>query len=110
VCEIFFCYFLGNPGVTFAKSVDWNLRQPPLLNQNVLDRYQNIFCEDSLCDATGICLFCYVIGITPRQQNNSYFCIFKYARAVKQKAWNEAEYRERDLGETLPRTVGFFLS
>ena len=31
-----------------------------------------------------------------RLQNNSYFCVFKYARAVKQKVWNEAENRERD--------------
>ena len=35
-----------------------------------------------------------------------FLCIlFKYARAVKQKVWNEAENRERDWGETL-----FFLS
>ena len=27
--------------------------------------------------------------------------VFKYARAVKQKVWNEAENRERDRGETL---------
>ena len=27
--------------------------------------------------------------------------VFKYARAVKQKVWNEAENRERDWGETL---------
>ena len=38
-------------------------------------------------------------------QNSPYFCVFKYARAVKQKVWNEAENRERDWGETL-----FFLS
>ena len=32
----------------------------------------------------------------------------KYARAVKQKVWNEAENRERDWGETLKiRTVRF---
>ena len=31
-----------------------------------------------------------------RLQNNSYFCVFKYARAVKQKVWNEAENREQD--------------
>ena len=36
-----------------------------------------------------------------RLQNNPYFCVFKYARAVKQKVWNEAENRERDWGETL---------
>ena len=31
------------------------------------------------------------------------FAKFKYARAVKQKLWNEAENRERDWGETLKR-------
>ena len=31
-----------------------------------------------------------------RLQNSPYFCVFKYARAVKQKVWNEAEDRERD--------------
>ena len=35
-----------------------------------------------------------------RLQNSSYFCVFKYARAVKQKVWNKAENRERDWGET----------
>ena len=29
-------------------------------------------------------------------QNSSYFCVFKYARAVKQKVWNETEKREWD--------------
>ena len=41
-------------------------------------------------------------------QNSPYFCVFKYARAVKQKVWNEAENRERDWGETLK--IGFFFS
>ena len=36
-----------------------------------------------------------------RLQHSPYFCVFKYARAVKQKVWNEAENRERDWGETL---------
>ena len=31
-----------------------------------------------------------------RLQNNPYFCVFKYAQAVKQKVWNEAENREGD--------------
>ena len=31
-----------------------------------------------------------------RLQNSPYFCVFKYARAVKQKVWNKAENRERD--------------
>ena len=48
-----------------------------------------------------------VLSVQPqsRLQNSPYFCVFKYARAVKQKVWNEAENRERDWGETL-----FFLS
>ena len=33
-----------------------------------------------------------------RLQNGLYFCVFEYARVVKQKVWNEAENRERDLG------------
>ena len=43
-----------------------------------------------------------VLSVQPqsRLQNSPYFCVFKYARAVKQKAWNEAENRERDWGET----------
>ena len=41
-----------------------------------------------------------------RLQNSPYFCVLKYARAVKQKVWNEAENRERDWGDTLKiRTV-----
>ena len=36
-----------------------------------------------------------------RLQNSPYFCVFKYARAVKQKVWNEAENRGRDWRETL---------
>ena len=36
-----------------------------------------------------------------RLQNSLYFCVFKYAQAVKQKVWNEAENRERDWGEVL---------
>ena len=34
-----------------------------------------------------------------RLQNSPYFCVFKYARAVKQKVLNEAENREREWGE-----------
>ena len=36
------------------------------------------------------------LGKKTRLQNSPYFCVFKYARAVKQKVWNEAENRERD--------------
>ena len=41
-----------------------------------------------------------------RLQNSPYFCVFKYARAVKQKVWNEAENRERDWGEKLKILYG----
>ena len=34
--------------------------------------------------------------LCPRLQNIPYSCVFKYARAAKQKVWNEAENRERD--------------
>ena len=43
-----------------------------------------------------------------RLQNSPYFCIFKYARAVKQKVWNDAENRDWDWVETLK--CFFFLS
>ena len=44
-----------------------------------------------------------------RLQNSPYFCVFKYARVVKQKVWNEAENRERDLGRDA-KNMFFFLS
>ena len=42
-----------------------------------------------------------IFQVKRRLQNSPYFCVFKYARAVKQKVWNEAENREQDWGETL---------
>ena len=49
-----------------------------------------------------VCIFaCVMSSEYTRLQNSPYFCVFKYARAVKQKVWNEAENRERDWGETL---------
>ena len=38
-------------------------------------------------------------GRNARLQNSPFFCVLKYARAVKQKVWNEAKNRERDWGE-----------
>ena len=35
-----------------------------------------------------------------RLQNSPYFCVFKHAREVKQKVWNEAENSERDWRKT----------
>ena len=47
-----------------------------------------------------------------RLQNSPCFCVFIYARTVKQKVWNEAENRERGWGETphilTPRFTDFF--
>ena len=37
-----------------------------------------------------------ICRFSSRLQNSPYFCVFKYARAVKQNVWNEAENRERD--------------
>ena len=39
---------------------------------------------------------------TIRLQNSPHFCVFKYARAVKQKVWNEAE-TESETGVRLAR-------
>ena len=36
-----------------------------------------------------------------RLQNSPYFCVFKYAQAVKQKVWCKAENGEQDWGETV---------
>ena len=38
-------------------------------------------------------------------QNSPYFCVFKYAGAVKQKVWNEAENARKTL---TPRFTNFF--
>ena len=43
-----------------------------------------------------------------RLQNSPYFCVFKYARAVKQKVWNKAVNRERDSYATLYRFLYWF--
>ena len=43
-----------------------------------------------------------------RLQNSPYFCVFKYARAVKQKVWNEAENRGQDSYATLYRFLYWF--
>ena len=46
--------------------------------------------------------FSFEVRLLPRRlQNSPYFCVFKYARAVQQKVWNEAENKEQDWGETL---------
>ena len=39
-----------------------------------------------------------VVVVVVRLENSPYFWVFKYARAVKQKVWNEAENNERDWG------------
>ena len=39
---------------------------------------------------------CQVLLWDCRLKNSPFFCVFKYARAVKQKVWNEAENREHN--------------
>ena len=41
--------------------------------------------------------------VVVRLQNSSYFCVFKYARAVKQKVSKKAENRDRDSHVRLAR-------
>ena len=62
------------------------------------------FCDDGTCRKTlnlGLPRTNPASSSNGRLQNSPYFCVFKYAWAVKQKVWNEAENRERDWGETL---------
>ena len=63
-------------------------------------------CGKKICSVKFICR---ILPALYRRQNSPYFCLFKYARAVKQKVWNEVENRERDWGETLrTRFTDFF--
>ena len=40
--------------------------------------------------------------LTARPQKSPYFCVLKYARALKQKVWSEAENEEWDWGAHSP--------
>ena len=46
----------------------------------------------------------------PRLQNSPYFCVFKYARAVKQKVSNKAENRERGSSDFISPELLLFLN
>ena len=62
---------------------------------------QSVLCMIMLSTVSCPALTCCRINYAShRLQNSPYFCVFKYARAVKQKVWNEAENREQDWGET----------
>ena len=66
-----------------------------LLEENYVTQFlNNDNCRSMLTPNVRILQKAYCIHLT-RLQNSPYFCVFKYARAVKQKAWNEAENRER---------------
>ena len=43
-----------------------------------------------------LCPISSALSYKVRLQNSPYFCVFKYAQAVTQKVWNEAENKERD--------------
>ena len=50
----------------------------------------------------------FLCNLCKRLQNSPYFCIFKYARAVKQKVWNEAENTRFAPVRLLRRFTDFF--
>ena len=43
-----------------------------------------------------LCPISSALSYKVRLQNSPYFCVSKYAQAVTQKVWNEAENKERD--------------
>ena len=66
-----------------------------LLEENYVTQFLNYDnCRPMLTPNVRIIQKAYCIHLT-RLQNSPYFFVFKYARAVKQKVWNEAENRER---------------
>ena len=71
--------------IGYDETVKYFHHKTVTLNSPILKQLLNDRVKLSLC----------------RLQNCPYFCVFKYAQAVKQKVWNEAENRERDWGETL---------
>ena len=78
-----------------------------LLEENYVTQFLNYDnCRSMLTPNVRIIQKAYCIHLT-RLQNSPYFFVFKYARAVKQKVWNEAENRERDWGETFVRLARF---
>ena len=86
---------------TVSAAMTASEKKPPVARvaKTALKRKPSKSYGDFICvkDVTPLCIF-------HRLQNSPYFCVFKYARAVKQKVWNEAENRERDWGETLKNT------
>ena len=94
----------------------WNERQKShLLSQNVFLQLEHnlpvreknsleqaaFWHEWKSCVAYTIKFFTRNSSEENRLQNSPYFCVFKYARAVKQRVWSEAENGESDWGETL---------
>ena len=57
----------------------------------------------AIMSLAAVCLVS-LINLLNKLQNSPYFCVFKYARAVKQKFWNEAENREPDFFFLSPHT------
>ena len=61
---------------------------------------QSVLCIIMLSTVSCPALTCCRINYAShRLQNSPYFCVFKYAWAVKQKVWNEAEKIESETGE-----------
>ena len=75
------------------------LQNQPFLQRRTGPFVNAVALSDLLLSFLG---FSFEVRLLPRRlQNSPYFCVFKYARAVQQKVWNEAENIEQDWGETL---------
>ena len=96
VCLFELAQLKQNSFLTGSLFAHWNRARE--ISGNLQDD-ETLFCDTSRM---------VYLQLKLRLQNSPYFCVFKYARAVKQKVRNEAENRERDWGETLK--IRFFFS
>ena len=84
-------------GFILIKTLNFSRFFSGINNFSKAEKYSRI----TMCDHHLPKLTTTVVSIQSRLQNSPYFCVFKYARLVKRKVWNEAENRERDWGMTL---------
>ena len=84
------------------------LQNQPFLQRRTGPFVNAVALSDLLLSFLG---FSFEVRLLPRRlQNSPYFYVFKYARAVQQKVWNEAENTEQDWGETLKYGLSVFRS
>ena len=84
-------------GCILIKTLNFSRFFSGINNFSKAEKYSRI----TMCDHHLRKLTTTAVSIQSGLQNSPYFCVFKYARAVKRKVWNEAENREQDWGETL---------